>query len=257
MDSDYTRSVLEVTRERFHEMVADAGLLKTGVSVLAKPLTPEEAIGTPGRRDFPIITGKERVVEAAVLGAKGHAFTDSPREFTGTLKDVLELDLDSNQNRAIYIATLNATLNYLGMATGTLHCKDDDPEKCAADIASTLVERYGKVRVGLIGLNPAIAERLAEVFGVDRLRITDLNNDNIGKRRFGVEVWDGKDRTEDLIDASDVIVVTGTTLVNGTFDRIRDRIESRGKAYVVFGVTTAGVSSLTGIERICPYGRSE
>lgn len=225
------------------------------VLVLAKPLTAEEAIGAPGRRDFPIILGKERVLEASELGSKGHAFTNSAREFTGTLKDVLNLELTTNQNRAVYVATLNAVLAHLETETGTVHCKDEDPEKCAREIARHLHETYGDVTVGLIGLNPAIAERVIETFGPDRVRISDLDSDNIGKTRFGVKVWDGNTRNDDLIEASHVIVFTGTTLLNNTFDDIWNAIRSRNKNYIVFGVTASGVGALLGFERICPFGQ--
>jgi hypothetical protein len=108
MSTEHLTPVLERTRVRFKEIVEDKDLWDTSVTVLAKPLTPEEAIGRPGRRDFPIIIGKERILEATFLNAKGHAFTDSAREFTGALAEVIDLPFSSNQNRAIYLATLNA-----------------------------------------------------------------------------------------------------------------------------------------------------
>ena len=250
-------SILEQTRPRFREMVENEGLLETSVTVLARPLTPEEAIGTPGRQDYPIITGKERVVECSVLGSRGHAFTDSPREFQGTLRDVLDLRLNSNQDRAVYVATLNAVMGRLNKVTATVHCKDDDPEHCARDIAGSILEKHGRVRVGLIGLNPAIAENLVQTFGADQVRILDLSAANIGQLKFGVEVRDGSDRAqaEKLIDASDVVVLTGTTLVNGTFDQLWERIQSSNKDYLVYGVTAAGACQLHGIQRICPRGQ--
>ena len=255
MNDNQKLSTLEQTRVEFRKMVEEANLLGTDVSVLAKPLTPEEAIGTPGRRDFPIIIGKERILEATFLESRGHAFTDSAREFTGTVAEVLDMDLTTNQNRAIYVATLNAVLSHLGRVTATVHCKDDDPEKCGVEIANHILERHGRVTVGLIGLNPAIADYIVQAFGADRVHISDLYRDNIGQERFGVEVWDGSDRTEELIEQSDVIVMTGTTLQNGTFDGIWQAIEKHGKTGLVYGVTAAGYCALTGIERICPYGR--
>jgi uncharacterized protein (DUF4213/DUF364 family) len=248
-------SVLEESRALLRDIVEREILMDLHVSVLAKPLTPEEAIGNPGRRDFPIIVGKERVIEATVLEAKGHAFTDSPREFDGTIGEVLELDLDTNQSRAVFVATLNAVLRHLGRATATVHCRDEDPELCAEEITTLLLDRYGRVKVGLIGMNPAIAERLVDTFGEACVRITDLNADNFGRLKFGVEMWDGKERTQDLIDFSDVLVVTGTTLVNGTFDDIHRMARTAGKPCLLYGVTAAGASELLGIERICPRGR--
>ena len=248
-------SVLERTRPRFRDVCQQHGLLNAGVSVTADSLTPQEAIGDPDRRDFPIIVGNERVLESAVLGSRGHAFTDSPRPFSGVVEEVIGFDLSTNANRAVYVATLNATLGRLKMARATVHCRDNDPERCAVAIASGLLDTHGRTNVGLIGLNPAIAERLVEVFGPERVRISDLNPKNAGQRRFGVEVRDGRDGTEELIDASEVVVFTGTTLVNGTFDAIWNRIRSRKKSYLVYGVTAAGVCELMEIPRICPRGR--
>ncbi len=253
MSQEIIGSILDAARQKFERIVREKRLADVEVTVLAKPLTPEEAIGKPGRRDFPIIKGKERVIEASVLGAKGHAFTDSAREFTGTMKDILALRLGTNQNRAVFVATMNAMLNHLDIVKGTVHCKDDEPERCAREIADLILQRYGKVRVGLIGMNPAIAEGLVNAFGSDHIKITDLAVGSNGSTRFGVEVWDGASRTEDLIESSDVILLTGTTIVNGTFDGIWESIKKRKKICIPYGVTISGVSALIGFERICPY----
>ena len=247
--------ILERVKAQFGEILEQEHLDDIEVSVRVVPLTPEEAIGKPQRRDFPIIIGKERVIEADVLGTKGQAFTDSPQVYKGTLRRILGLGLNTNQERAVFIASLNAALNHLGLVEATVHCKDEDPERCALEIADTVATRFGDVSVGLIGLNPAIAESLVDRFGTAPVRITDLCRDNVGRQKFGVEVWDGSSRTEDLVDASDVVVFTGTTLVNATFDGIWEYIQARGKRYLVYGITAAGVCHLLGIDRICPCGR--
>jgi uncharacterized protein (DUF4213/DUF364 family) len=250
-------SVLENSKMQLAEIVTKNKLNDAQVSVLVKTLTPEEAIGMPGRRDFPIILGKERVVEAEVLGAKAHAFTDSPGEFVGNLKEVLNLPVTSNRERSIYVATLNATLKYLNLIENTIHCKDEDPEKCGKEIASQLLKRWGKVKVGFIGLNPAIAENLIETFGAENVRITDLNKQNVNSLKYGVKVWDGNELTEELIKESDVILITGTTFVNGTFDPIMRCIRNYKKDYLIYGVTGSGICKLLGLNRICPYSRNQ
>jgi hypothetical protein len=250
-------TILEGAKAAFEEILHDRELLDVPVSVTVKPLTPEEAIGSPQRRDYPIIEGKERIIEASVLGAKGHAFTDSPRNFEGAVRDVLELPLTSNRNRAVFIAVMNAMLRHLELIEGTVHCKDEDPEKCAKEIAAFLRETYGAVRVGMIGLNPAIAEALASTFGAGNVTVSDLNRDNIGREKFGVNIVDGRTETDALIERSDVVVVTGTTLVNGTFDAIMSSIRDLKKNYLVYGVTCAGVCHLMGLNRMCPYGRDQ
>lgn len=251
-----TKPILEQARERFTQLAAKGNLPDSEIRVLVKTLTPEEAIGNPGRRDFPIVLGKERVIEAEFWGTKAQAFTDSPREFTGKLGDVLALPLDSNDNRAIFIGVLNVVLRYLGMIEKTLHCRDEEPEQCAHEIAAFLKCKYPHAAVGLIGLNPAIAGSLIDIFSAAKVRTTDLNPDNVGKTKYGVEVWDGRTRTGDLVKGSDVVLLTGTTLVNGTFDAIWRGIERQGKEHLIYGVTSAGVCELMGLNRICLYGRA-
>jgi uncharacterized protein (DUF4213/DUF364 family) len=70
-----------------------------------------------------------------------------------------------------------------------------------------------------------------------------------------VQVWDGADRTADLIGKSDIILISGTTLQNATFDAILAAIRAQGRTGIVYGVTGAGVCALSGIERLCPCGR--
>jgi uncharacterized protein (DUF4213/DUF364 family) len=249
-------STLQEAKVKFVQIATTKDLLDAEAAVSVTPLTAEEAIGHPSRRDFPIVEGKERVVEATFRGAKAHAFTDSPRDFKGTLRDVLALDLSTNQNRAVFIAVLNAALRSLGRIETSLHCRDDDPEKCAKELASRLRNKWGKVVVGLVGFNPAIAEALVESFGVDKVCISDLNRKNVQTVKFGVTIWDGKGQTEELIRQSDAVLVTGTTLVNGTFDGIWGWVQSYGSEYVIYGVTGAGVCELMNWNRMCPYSRS-
>jgi hypothetical protein len=248
---------LENSRAKLSKLIKEKHLENVDVSVMVKPLTAEEAIGEPGRRDFPIIEGKERVIEAQVLGAKGHAFTDSPGEFDGKLEQILDFPLTTNKSRAIYVATLNAVLRYLDLCEKTVHCKDEEPVECGKEIASHISEKWGNAKVGLIGLNPAIAESLVQTFKPENVKITDLNMQNINCVKWGVLIWDGRKMTELLVKQSNVVLITGTTLVNATFDHIMNCIFNYGKNHLVYGVTAAGVCKLVGLNRICPYGRNQ
>ena len=118
-------------------------------------------------------------------------------------------------------------------------------------------EKVGEIKVGFIGLNPAIAENLIETFGSENVRVTDLNKQNIHSFKFGVKVWDGNEMTEELIKQSDVILITGTTFINGTFDHIMLCVQHYRKDYLIYGVTGAGICKLMGLDRICPYSRSQ
>jgi hypothetical protein len=182
---------LENSKVKLSKLIKEKHLENIDVSVMVKPLTAQEAIGEPGRRDFPIIEGKERVIEAQVFDARGHAFTDSPSEFVGKLEQILDFPLTTNKNRAIYVATLNAVLRHLDLCEKTVHCKDDEPLKCAKEIASHISKKWGNTKVGLIGLNPAIAESLVQTFKPKNVKITDLNMQNINCVRRGIFVNGG------------------------------------------------------------------
>jgi uncharacterized protein (DUF4213/DUF364 family) len=249
-------STLWQSRERFKKVAQSHDLLDTDVTVLVKTLSSEEAIGKPGRRDFPIVVGKERVIEAEFQGAKAQAFTDTPQEFRGKLREAIGLSLLTNGGRAIFIAAMNAVLKHLHIIQATLHCRDNEPEQCAKEIAVHIKDKYGAQKVGLIGLNPAILESLCDTFGADNVKITDLNRKNIGAVKYGVEVWDGDIMAEQLVENSDLILMTGTTFVNGTFDRIWKAIQLYQKRYLIYGVTSAGICELMGLNRICLYGRA-
>ena len=248
-------SILLQSKERFEKIAQENNLLDEDISVFVKTLSPEEAIGTPGRRDFPIVIGKERVVKAVFQEAAAHAFTDSPKDFIGKLQDVIYMPLDGNGERAIFVATMNAVLKHLNIIKTTLHCKNEEPEKCAQEIASHIKETLKSKSVGLIGFNPAIAEALCNIFGPENVKINDLNRNDIGTVKYGVTIWDGSTMTEKLVRESDVVLITGTTLVNGTFDGIWKAVRQHGKDYLIYGVTSAGICELTGLNRICPYGR--
>jgi len=256
-----TPSILLQAKEKFAKLLESRGLQDLQISISAEPLSSEEAIGHPTRRDFPIVEGKEKMIEARIerskdqVLAKGQAFTDQPGNFTGTLQDLMDLPLDNNQHRAFFIAGMNAVLRHLRLTDRTVHCKDEDPEKCSREIAAFLLEKHGRLRVGLIGLNPAILQALSETFGGANVLCTDLNPDNIGKLKFDVTIWDGHIGRDDLILQSDLILFSGTTLVNDTFDGIFRAIEKLGRVYYVYGITGAGVCQLMNLNRICFYGR--
>ncbi|MEM3017827.1 MAG: DUF364 domain-containing protein [Candidatus Bathyarchaeia archaeon] len=247
---------LERAKEVFKEIVEERNLLEESVLISFRPLKPEEAIGNPGRDDFPIIAGKEMVIEASFRGKRAHVFTDSPSNYAGKLKEILEIDLYTNKNRAIFVGALNAVLKYLGIIERTIHCRDDEPFKCGSEIARSLKKKQDVKKVGLVGLNPAILEGLVTAFGKDSVWVTDLNVENIGKEKTGVAVWDGRTMTEKMIAEVDLVLITGTTFVNGTYDQIRELVARYKKNSVIYGVTASGICSLLKIESICPYGRS-
>jgi uncharacterized protein (DUF4213/DUF364 family) len=248
------KSLLKELKEKLEAIATGQRLGDEAVQVNIGTLSVKQAIGSPKRQDFPILQGKEVMIEAQFRGSCGQAFTDKPNDFKGTLNDVLTLPLDTNDNRAIFIATLNAVTAHLKMVTGTRHCHDEEPEECAREIAQTILTNYGRVKLGMIGLQPAILENLAITMGKDSVRCTDLNPDNTGSTKYGIEIRDGRTETEKLIKWCDLVLATSSTIINNTFDEIRERTTREGKRLIIFGVTGAGAAALAGLERLCYKG---
>ncbi|KIX13133.1 Rossmann-like domain-containing protein [Dethiosulfatarculus sandiegensis] len=213
------------------------------VQVKVRTLTPEEAIGDPEHRDYPLIKGRERMMAAEFRGCQGQAFTDRFGEFQGSLQEVANMELSNNFRRAVFLASLNAVLRAHGKVEKTIHCKDEAPPNCAAQLAEMVAERFGNPKVALVGLQPRMAQALATRF---ELRITDMDQDNIGQKRFGVVVESEKE-TASVLDWCDLALVTGTTFSNASVTSMLN-----GKPVIFYGVTVAGPAAALGLDRFCP-----
>jgi len=233
--------------DKFKKLVEDNGLLNEEVKVTGRTLTTEEAIGNTERKDFPIIKGKEKLLEADFRGAKGQAFTDMPNNFQGNLKQIVEMPLETNFHTAVYIAALNAVCRYLKITDKTVHCKDGEPESCASELVEYIKNKYGNPKIALIGFQPAMLENLGENF---KVRIVDLDSDNIGKIKHNVMVEDGSKAIDDLLNWCDIVVATGSTIANKTITNLL-----LDKPTVFFGTTLAGAASLMDLERFCPCSK--
>lgn len=215
--------------------------------VSARDLTPEEAIGKPDRNDYPLLNGKEVMMEARFRDGIGQAFTDQPGRFEGTLDDVLCLPLDTNFRRAVFVATLNAIMRSLNQVEATVHCKDKEPSICAQKLPEYIEKHYGRPKIAFIGLQPALIQALSDA--AFDLRVTDLNRDNIGQIRCGVRIDDAARNAENARWA-DIILSTGSVLVNDTHLELQ-----QGKPVIYYGVTAAGLAKLFDLPRICFCGR--
>jgi len=246
--------VLEETRGRLTRFCRQRGaLLQCRIAV--RPLEPDEAIGAKAADDLVIRKGVERMIEAKLGADRGQAFTDHPSEWSGTLEDMLALDLSSVRLRAVFVAGMNAFLRSLDVAAGTVHCRDEEPTRCGAELVRMLAQEFGKVRVGLIGVQPVILAALAERFGPDMVCAVDLNPKNIGTNKSGVPVWDGGTDLPRLVDSCELALATGSSIVNGSINEIIDRFKQAGKPLIFFGNTISGAAALLGLRRLCPFGR--
>ena len=249
-----SETFLERAQKYLYRMASKDNLLEEHIRVTAGPISTEKAIGQPTRRDFPLLTGKEVIVEAEFRGNFGQAFTSEPLQYESSLDDILKLSLIKVGHRAILLSTLNAVASYLKIVDRVIHCKNEEPEKCAEHMAQELHKSFGLLKIGIIGLQPAILEHTVSVFGAERIRCTDLSNNNIDTIKFGVDIWDGSVETSRLIDWCDLVLVTGSALANNTFDDIYQKAYLNKKKFITFGITGAAIAAIFGLERMCFYG---
>jgi len=195
--------------------------------------------------------GREVIVHCEVNGGFGQVFTDSPREFKGSVREVLEFELDSNWKRAVFFASLNAILHKLKLVDRTIHCVRDEPEKCGELMLQHLTSKFGRVKVVHIGYQPGHVKVLAEALGSENLYVTDLDYENIGKVKFGVKILDGE-LNDQVLRKVKVAYITGSAAVNNTLPQLLNLCREYGVKPIIYGVTGRGISKLLNLEELCP-----
>ncbi len=185
------------------------------------------------------------------MDAIGQAYTQAPSEFEGSLEEIFRLSLDDIRNRGLFIASLNAVMRYIYPDLTTVHCKDNEPEECAEEIANFL-ETLAPKKIGMIGLQPAMLEALTKKFGASSIACLDRDEDNTGKEKFGVTIEFGdNDSTQKLFLNSDLVLATGSTVVNGSLVDIINLSNSTNTPLYLYGTTVAGTAKLLGLKRLC------
>jgi phosphohistidine phosphatase SixA len=239
--------IYQQLRNYFLEMIREQNLEEEAIRVRARPLSAEEAIGTPQDSDYPLLKGQERLMEARFREARGQAYSDHFGDYEGSLKEITELELTDNFRRAVFISSLNAVMRSLNLIEGTIHCRDREPEECARALDEYLSGKFGQPeRMVLVGHQPRLLEALA---ARGRVRAVDLDPENIGLTRSGVVIEPPEDIGE-LIEWADLLLVTGTTVVNGTIELFL----GLEKPVVFYGVTIAGPAHILNLNRFCALG---
>jgi len=239
----YSTTIYDTLRNALEEKVISHNLVNEFINIKCKALSAREAIGSPEHNDYPIIKGKEVMVEADFLQAKGQGFTDAFENRAYRIKDLISMDLSTNRKRASFIAGLNAVYRYLGLTDKTIHCKDSEPVLCAKRLPDIIPENS---KVLLIGHQPRFLEILASYYHV---RAVDLDDDNIGKQFFDITIEPEKN-TPDAINWCDMIFATGSTIVNNTISNFINA----DKPAVFYGVTISAPAKILNLTTFCEYG---
>ena len=236
-------NLYEELREALRKEVQRHNLSGQNISVRCKALSASEAIGNPEHDDYPIIKGKEVMVEAVFRGAKGQAFTDEFENADCTVDDLLNIKLNSNRRRSVFISGLNAVFRYLNLCQKTIHCRDTEPVECAHHLPEVIGSRKN---VFLVGYQPRFLEILASK---QIIRVVDMDRDNIGSDAFDV-VIEPPERTHDAIKWCDLIFATGSTVVSGT---ITDFL-IQDKPVLFYGVTISAAARILNLNSYCHCG---
>jgi uncharacterized protein (DUF4213/DUF364 family) len=236
----------DTLRKKFVVLIKEHHLESEEAIICTKPLTPEEAIGNPEDKDYPLITGRERMMQAQFKNACGQAYTDIYGNYTGKLIDIANIELKNNFRRAIFISSLNATMRYLGLIEKTMHCKDNEPRECSTQLVEYIKKKYGQPKIAMAGLQPRMVESLSKTF---EIKVTDMDHANFNSEKLGV-IIQSPQKTGEHLDWCDLIVVTGSTIVNNT---IGDFLTDKPKMF--YGVTISGAARILGLENFCYCGK--
>ncbi|MFH1049338.1 MAG: DUF364 domain-containing protein [bacterium] len=238
-----TKNIYDELKDALRLTIQKYAISGKEVSIRCKVLSAEEAIGRPEHNDYPIIKGREVMVEAVFEGASGQAFADDFENADYTVDELLNLETDSNRKRASFVSGLNAIYRYLGLCDKTVHCKDAGPKECAENLKHA-IKFVSKVL--LVGHQPRFLQYLSQEYNV---RVVDLDKDNIGKEVYGI-IIEPAEMTEDAITWCDIIFVTGSTLINGTITNFLNR----EKPALFYGVTISAAAKILGLKTYCHCG---
>ncbi len=200
--------------------------------------------------EYPIVRGKEVIMECKFRNSKAHVFTSMPYEGKVSVDEVINSRLSSIPERSAFYCALNAIMRYFGLIKGTIHCRGKIPEICGKDLLQEILSFYGDVPTLLIGYQPGFVKTLAH--NLSTLYVTDMDPRNIGKKVGKVVVRDHT-LNEELIKSVDLVISTGSSLINSTFWNVFDWVNKYRKEFIVYGVTVAGVAEILKLRRHCPY----
>ncbi len=236
-------NIYKKLQDALSSVAVEHDLFNEPVTISCSVLSVEDAIGSTMHQDYPIITGKEKMIEAKFANSRGQAFTDSFQNAKYSIKELVGMPLTNNFQRAHFIAALNAVYKHLGLVSETVHCRGDELTVCPRHLNKMFPTEH---KIWLAGLQPRFLEYLAKNYEV---RCTDMDKENIGKNKSGVTIT-GPETGEENMAWADAVFVTGSTAANGSivnFLNVKPRV-------VFFGISIAAAAYILNLEQYCPEG---
>jgi hypothetical protein len=269
-------SILENFFSETEKLIKDHGIIHQKVQVKAQALTPEQAIGNPDSKDYPILKGREKMMKTTVyvsaedktVSGTGQAFTDHYGDYEGTLEEIFDSEKRRKNNfrRAMALAAANAFLQGIGKLKGAIHCKDKGPELCGKKIIDHVYDFWAGLefqknnpmplnKILVIGHQPRLIQNLSthdsslsesNKSGL-KVKAIDLDPDNFGLE-YGCCIIESPQKQDEYLEWCELILATGSTFVNDSAQVLVDS----GKPVIFYGISGAGVCELMGFPRFCP-----
>lgn len=237
MISKGMRLIDEATRSLVESIVVEEGF-DPNERIVCKCITGKE-LKLP-KSDYVLTRGPETLLTCRFRNSVGQVFTTIPDNYDGTLREVLGLDLSDPYERSVFYATANAVLKELGYIKNAIHCEKNKPVECGRNLVFDLLGKYGvSARILHIGYQSGHCLFL-NMFLKDNSLVTDLKDEIVWTFRHGRQVYDGVDNRI-YIGLSDVVLVTASTVVNGSFWDILSQAIILGKDIIVYGISAGAV----------------
>ena len=230
----------------FHKLEGAEALLNESVTVTFSK-EPERTLRPETEPVVSEAARPEYCVTAVLCGAKGEAYTETPEEFSGTLKEALAIEPAEKGISAITLAALNAAMSHLKLAPGAFPEGEEARFQYADALCRHIAERHGKNNIILVGYDGYLVKRfMDEGFSFWTM---DLDPDNITQDRFHhVVVNNAKRNRESSFVWGKYFIITGSTLCNAT---ILHYLNS-DKELLFYGITCAGAATLLNLPWFSP-----
>ena len=178
-------------------------------------------------------------VTASFRGTKGEAYTETPENFEGSLKEAISIPPSENGIDARTVAAINAVMCHLGYCAGTFPTDFDERRLYSEALFGYVLDNYGKKNIVLIGYDGYLVKKM--VSDECDFWTLDRDPDNISQDRFKhVVVNSGRFNREACFAWGKIFIITGSTLCNGTIVQYLEQ----GKNLLFYGITCAGTARL-------------
>lgn len=194
-------------------------------------------------KNYELAKGEETMVKA-FIGENNSGTIYSPIKVNKTLKviDAVNLTLDNTTNRTIFFSVLNAIFDLAGLEPD--YSRVDEVQATKEMIE--FLKSFKKNKLLIVGYEENIIKSLKEVF---ELRVLDLDERYHRKLLNGKKIYHPElDDLEIFLNWCDFMFVSGSTIVNGTFNNYF----RPGKSTIFYGTSAIAAAHIMKLQHFVP-----